>query len=82
MHNARKNNAKIDKLLYQAFTRATKYKRVKHNKQNKRKMEEFLPFLTIMTIQKQNNTNEWNPQSFCRTQRKNKTFAIWQVESE
>ena len=52
VHNAKKSNAKIDKMLYQAFARATKYKRVKHNKQNKRKMEEFLPFLTIMTLQK------------------------------
>ena len=52
MHDAKKNDAEIDKMLYQAFTRAAKYKRVKHNKQNKRKMEEFLPFLTIMTLQK------------------------------
>lgn len=52
MHNAKKNDAKIDNMLYQAFTRATKYKGVKHNKQNNRKMEEFLPFLTIMTLQK------------------------------
>ena len=52
MHNAKKNDAKIDNMLYQAFTRASKYKGVKHNKQNNRKMEEFLPFLTIMTLQK------------------------------
>ena len=45
-------------------------------------MEEFLLFLTIMTLQKQNNTDEWNPQRLRGTQRKSKAFAIWQIESQ